>query len=91
MGRSDGDGTGGPMGAPDAAAPFGLGGPAGPTGVSVADLALADIALAERLLSGAQPPRSDRGRYRTRNDEKGPRHGRDRAGRRARDAAGGGT
>jgi len=56
VGRSDGDGTGGPMGAPDAAAPFGLGGPAGPTGVSVADLALADIALAERLLSEAQPP-----------------------------------
>ncbi|WP_372425378.1 MotB family protein [Salinarimonas chemoclinalis] len=29
VGRADGDGTGGPMGLPDAAAPLGLGGPAG--------------------------------------------------------------
>ncbi|MGP9821855.1 flagellar motor protein MotB, partial [Salinarimonas sp. NSM] len=40
VGRADGDGTGGPMGQPDAAAPLGLGGPAGSDAQALAALAL---------------------------------------------------
>lgn len=46
VGRSDGDGTGGPMGTPDAAAPFGMGGPAGPSEI--------ELAIAERALAQAE-------------------------------------
>ncbi|MGJ3264091.1 MAG: MotB family protein [Salinarimonas sp.] len=38
VGRADGDGTGGPMGLPDAAAPLGLGGPAGSDAQALAAL-----------------------------------------------------
>ncbi|GGK31044.1 MotB family protein [Salinarimonas ramus] len=42
VGRADGDGTGGPMGLPDAAAPLGLGGPEGSQPQAMAALPLPD-------------------------------------------------
>ncbi|WP_349368790.1 MotB family protein [Salinarimonas sp.] len=55
VGRSDGDGTGGPMGTPDAAAPFGMGGPSGgPAGPSEIELAIAERALAQAVAFSAE-------------------------------------
>lgn len=55
VGRSDGDGTGGPMGTPDAAAPFGEGGfSGGPAGPSAIERAIAERALAQAEAFAAQ-------------------------------------